>query len=75
MYLWLSLCTQNLPECTFGGVYVPRIYQDVPLVEFMYPVFTRMYLWWSLCTRIYQDVGHTFGGVYVLCIYQHARWS
>ena len=39
-----------LPACTFGGVYVPCIYQPVPLVEFMYPVFTSMYLWWSLCT-------------------------
>ena len=33
--------------CTSGGVYVPCIYahvntEEVPLVEFMYLVFTRM---------------------------------
>ena len=34
------------------GVYVICIsFEDVPLVEFMYHVYTlRMYLWWSLRT-------------------------
>ena len=44
---------------------------DVPLVEFMYLVFT-VYLWWSLCT-LYLHC--TSGGVYVPCIYMHARWE
>ena len=42
MYLWWSLCTLHLLGCTSGGVYVPCIYWDVPLVEFMYLAFTRM---------------------------------
>ena len=71
---------------TSGGVYVPCIYthantEDVPLVEFMYLVFTRMqiqkmYLWWSLCTLYLHACKHrrgTSGGVYVPCIYTHAN--
>ena len=57
--------------------------KDAPLVEFMYLVFTRMpgermYLWWSLYSLyIYAcQVRVTVGdscGVYVPCIYMHAR--
>ena len=57
MYLWWSVCTLYYMRmylwwrgCTSGGVYVPCVYEDVPLVEFMYLVFMRMYLWLSLCT-------------------------
>ena len=51
MYLWWGLCTLYL-----------HAHQDVPLVEFMYLVFT--------CTP-----GCTSGGVYVPCIYMHTRMS
>ena len=51
MYLWWSLCTLYLHACQV------RVTVDIPLVEFMYLVFTYMpgellwiYLWWSLCT-------------------------
>ena len=46
MYIWWSLYTLYLQiwGCTSGGVYIPCIYkfEDLPLVEFMYLVFTRM---------------------------------
>ena len=44
MYRWWSLCTLYFHGgCTSGGVYGPCIYtEDVPLVEFMDLVFTRM---------------------------------
>ena len=32
----------HVRKCTSGGVYVPCIYSDVPLVEFMYLIFARM---------------------------------
>ena len=43
--------------CTSGGVDVSCIYtEDVPLVEFMYLVFTQMmYLWWSFVPCIYTE--------------------
>ena len=71
MYRWWSLRTLYLHGgCTSGGVYVPCIYtEDVPLVEFMYLIFTRrMYLWWSLYT-LYLHGGCTSGGVCAPCIY------
>ena len=64
-----------------------QILEDVPLVEFMSLVFThmpgeilRMHLWWSLCTLYLHACqvrfwGCTSGGVYVPCIYTHARWD
>ena len=46
MYIWWSLYTLYLQiwGCTSGGVYIPCVYkfEDLPLVEFMYLVFTRM---------------------------------
>ena len=60
---------------------------SVPLVKFMYLVFTRMprdrervYPWWSLCTLYLHacqvtERGCTPGEVYVPCIYTHATWQ
>ena len=59
MYLWWSLCTFYLLACQV------RVTVDVPLVELVYLVFTRM-PGESYC-------GCTAGGVYVPCIYWHAR--
>ena len=59
---WWSLCTLNLLACQV---------RYIPLVEFMYPEFTRMpgeiYLWWSLYTPylLACQVRFTSGGVYV----------
>ena len=56
-------------------------FEEVPLVEFMYLVFTRIsgesYLWWSLCTLYLHacQMKVTSGGVYVPCIYTHIRWK
>ena len=53
----------RLPELTW---YVsPCNPEDVPLVEFVYLVFTRM------SGESYR--GYTFGGLHVPCIYTHAR--
>ena len=41
-YPWWSLCTFYYRGGTSGGVYVPFIMEDVPLVEFMYLVSTCM---------------------------------
>ena len=84
--LYLHACQGR--ECTSGGVYVPCIYtharwEKVLLVEFMYLVFTRMpgermYFWWSVCTlylHACQGRECSSGGVYVPCIYTHARWE
>ena len=58
-----------------------RAHLDVPLVGFMYPVFTSggvyvpcIYLWWSLYTLYLHLVEFMYlvfisGGVYVPCIY------
>ena len=76
MYLWWSLCTEDVPlvefmywGCTSGGVYVLRMdlwwslcIEDVPLVEFMY---------WDGPLVEFMYWGCTSGGVYVLRMY---RW-
>ena len=59
MYLWWSLCTLYLHACQV------RVTVDVPLVEFVYLVFT--------CMTGESYCGCTSGGVYVPCIYMHAR--
>ena len=59
VYLWWSLRTLYLHACQV------IVTVDVPLVEFMYLVFTRM--------PGDSDCGRTSGGVYLPCIYTHAR--
>ena len=56
-------------------------FEDVPLVEFMYLVFTRIwgksYLWWSLCTlhlHVYQ-VKVTVGDSGLCCLLVLRIWS
>ena len=49
--------------CTSGGLYVPFITDDIPLVDFMYLLLQTTYPWWTLCTFYYRR--HTPGGVYV----------
>ena len=63
---WWSLCTLNLLACQV---------RYLPLVEFMYPEFTLMtgeiYPWCPYLLA--RHVRVTSGGVYVPCIYSHAR--
>ena len=61
MYLWWSLCTLYLHACQV------RVTEDVPVVEFLYLVFTCM------PGESYRRC--TCGGVSVPCIYTHARWE
>ena len=83
MYLWWSLCTLYLHPCHIRVT----IKEDVPLVEFMYLVFTPMphknhhkrglvEFMYLVFTRMpgesYRTRGCTSGGVYVTCILMHA---
>ena len=77
MYLWyLHACqvrvTVNVPLVQFMYLVFTRMPGEsycgnIPLMEFMYLVFTRI-PGESYC-------GCTSGGVYVPCIYTHARWE
>ena len=61
MYFSWSLCTLYLHACQV------RVTVNVLLMEFMYLVFTRM------AGESYCEC--TSDGVYVPCIYTHARWE
>ena len=57
------------------------VFEGATLVEFMYLVFTHMpgdsHCRWNLCTLYLRacQVTVTAGGIYVPCIYAHARWQ
>ena len=87
MYVWWSYAPLlHMKLCIWWSLCTVASYEDVPLVEFMYLWHhMRMYVW-CLCTFVsYEDIplaefmylcfiwGCTFGGVYVPCIYSHAR--
>ena len=76
MYFWWSFSTlyvlfacQVRVTVRDSGLCCCVCLEDVPLVEFMYLVFTHM------PGGVYVLVFTLTPGVYVPCIYSHARWS